>query len=94
MRKRHDAEGCKAAERYSKVAAVLPTVDTNTRRLGMGRRGRGTGGGRGVLPKRLKYGFSDHLSEVCAFLWPYVAIERPLGLLRLAVLFPQCPLGP
>ena len=44
-RQRHDAESCKAAERYSKAAAVLPTVDTNTRRLGM-ERGSGRGGGR------------------------------------------------
>ena len=47
MRKRHDAESCKDGERYSKAAAVLPTVDTNNRsrlRIGGGRGRRGQSG--------------------------------------------------
>ena len=58
--------------------------------MGGGRRRRGTVGG--VLPKRLKYGSSDHLPDVCAFQWPLQDSVRPLGLLHLAVLFPECPL--
>ena len=43
MRKRYNAESCKAASQYSKAAAVLPAVDTNTRRLGRGGNGEGRG---------------------------------------------------
>ena len=35
MRKRQGVEGFKAAERYSKAAAVLPNADIKTRRLGI-----------------------------------------------------------
>ena len=90
MRKMHHAESCKVAERYSKAAAVLPTVDTTTRPLGMGGGEEGAVGG--VLRKRLKYGSSDHLPDVRAVLWPYVASVRPPRLLHLAVFFPECPL--
>ena len=93
MRKRHDAQRCKAAERQPKAAAVLPTVDTNTRRLGIGGGGDGEEAAVGAsCPKRLKYGSSDHISDLHSFLWPYVASVRPPGLLRLVVFFPECPL--
>ena len=49
MRKWHNAESCRAAERHAKNAASPPTVDTNMRRggVGGGREGGGEGGGGG-----------------------------------------------
>ena len=66
MRKKHGAESCKAAERYSKAAAVLPPL--TPMRGGCERGGEGEGAVGGVLPKRLKHGPSDHLPDVCVFL--------------------------
>ena len=48
MRKRHDAESCRAAERHAKTAAAPPIVGISTQRgwSGGGGLGRGEGGGR------------------------------------------------
>ena len=64
MRKGHEAERRRAAERHAKAAAALCTVGIlklpgGRVRRGSGERGMGEGGGRGrggVLPKRLKSG--------------------------------------
>ena len=70
MRKRHETEIRKAAERCAKAAAAPSTVGIS-RRPGKG--GREGGGGRGgVLPKRLKsgsgHGSGHHRLEICALL--------------------------
>ena len=46
IRKSHDAESCRAAERHAKGAATPPTVGISMRRWGRG----GSGGGGDVLP--------------------------------------------
>ena len=68
MRKVLDVESCKGAGRYSKAAAVLPTVDTNTRWLGTGGGGEGGRGGRERPVQETEIWSSDHLPDVCAFL--------------------------
>ena len=58
MRKWHDAERCRTAERHAKAAAALPTVGISTRRGG-------GGGERGdVLPERLSFLYGHHGLDV------------------------------
>ena len=68
MRKWHEAERRRAAERHAKAAAAPSTVGISKRPGGGGReeRGRGEwGGGRGgVLPKRRKSESGHHRLEV------------------------------
>ena len=54
MRKSHDSEGCRAAERHAKAAAVPPLAVTSMRR----------GGGKGVLPKIMKSGSGHRRPDV------------------------------
>ena len=60
MRKLHDAEICRAAERHPKAAAAPSTVGIFERPGGGGEGGRG-----GVLLKRLKSGSGHHRLDVC-----------------------------
>ena len=61
MRNWHETEKRKAAERRAKAAAAPSTVGISKRPGGGGR----AGGGRGVMPKRLKSGFGHHRLEIC-----------------------------
>ena len=66
MRKWHDVESCRAADRHAKAVAAPPTVDTITRRGGVwGGRGEGVGGGGGLLLQRQKSGSSHYRLDVC-----------------------------
>ena len=59
IRKWHDAERCKAAERHAKATAVTSTLGISTWPGG------GEGGRGYVLPKRLKSGPGHHRLVVC-----------------------------
>ena len=67
MRKWHETERRRAAERHAKAAAALSTVGISKRPGGgEGKEGGGGGGGRGgILPKRLKSGSGHHRLEIC-----------------------------
>ena len=75
IRKWHETERRKAAERPAKAAAAPSTVGISKRPGGRGRRGGrkggggtggGEGGGRGVLmPQRLKSRSGRHRLEIC-----------------------------
>ena len=63
MRKRHEAEGRKVAERRAKAAAGA--IYRRHLEAAGGRGGGGKGGRGGVLPKRLKSGSGHHRLEMC-----------------------------
>ena len=67
MRKWHETQRRKAAERRVKAAAAPSTVGISKRPGGRGRMGGGTGGTGGgrVLPKRLKSGPGHHRLDFC-----------------------------
>ena len=72
MRKWHDTERCRAAERHAKAAAAPSTVGISKRPggekrggRGEGGRGKGEGGRGGVMPKKLRSGSGHHRLEDC-----------------------------